>query len=552
MSAGRRHAGVRARHQVTAARRGSVDVADARAVAAPRVTRVPEVRPIPWAGAAAGVLAAFAFAFGLRLVFLDRSYDVFIDEITYFLISRDLAQGKGVTLHGSPFFLHPPLFFFLQAGWLAVAQPSGPLLEQVLSVRPMQAFLAALTACTILLLAWRVAGWRTGVVAFLLFAVDPFTIKINSRNLLETTAILFVLLGYLALLWQPVAGGISRRRAVLTGVAFGGALLTKEMTFFLTLVPMGLLFLHGHVLARRTVITIVLAQAAVYACYPVAVLVAGLGPEFATEKLSGLLRFLGVMKTTGFVHGNGPSFLGAVLRNLDVFATTYALIGLGIPSALLLAWKGDPRRRVVGALGVSAYGLLAYSIALGTLEEQFFYFLVLPAMVSVPVAWSLAASTLRPWDLDGLRLPTGRVLDAGRPFAWLVRAGRVVLPVALVVSVGWSAFVWTQVRLAPDDGYRQVYGWLHRHVPQGAALGVTTDPQEFVLQGYVINPVTSPSQIRSTKSGYVVISTKQIADGYTRNGEAILTWLRANGRPVFVVDGRTYGRLEIYEVVAPG
>jgi hypothetical protein len=507
---------------------------------------------VPGTRAVLGVLVAFAFALGVRVVFLDRAYDLFIDEITYFLISNNLATGHGVSLHGRPFFLHPPLFFFLQGPWIALTHPTGPLLEQVLSVRPMQSLLAALTAVVILLLGTRVAGWRVGVVAFVLFAVDPFTIRINSRNLLETTALLGVLGGYLALLWRPLDEGVPRRRVLLAGLGFGAALLTKEMTFFLTLLPMGLLFLAGRPLPRRTTLGVVGVVVATYAVYPLTVVLLGLGPIFVEDKLSGVLRFLGLVKTTGFVHGHGPSFLSAVLRNLDVFATTYTLVALGIPASMLLVWKGDDRRRVLGVLGISAYALLAYSIGLGTLEEQFFYFLVLPAMLSVPVAWGLFSRILDRRDFSAVRLPRGRPRDLGGAYTGAARVARVVLPVALVVSVAWSSFVWTQVRFTPDDGYRQVYGWLHANVPRGESLGVTTDPQELLLDGYVINPVSSGDEIRATRSTYVVISGKQIADGYTKNGVALEAWLRANGRPVFVVDGRTYGRLEVFEVNPPG
>ncbi len=515
---------------------------------APVADALAALRARPGLLVGAGALLAFVFALAVRAVNLATAYDLFVDEVTYFFISQSVATGHGVVLHGQPFFLHPPLYFLAEAPYILLTHPTGLIIQQVLDVRLFDALLGAATAVVVLLLAGRVGGWRAGLVAYLLFALDPFIVRIDSRNLIESQALLLVMLGYLALVWGPVdRGRVGTRRMLVVGLCFGAALLSKEMTFFLTLLPIGALLVTDWVLPRRTSLAIFLVAALVYAVYPVGVVLSGLGPLFVTDKLSGLLRFLGLMKTTGFVHG-GPSFTAAIVSNLDVFATTYVLIALGMPAALLLVWKGDGRRRILGVLGVSAYALLAYSIGFGTLEEQFFYFLVLPAIVGVPLAWSYAVELER-----RIRTPLGRVVRGGaldlRVLAQRgVAAGAIVLPVALVVSLGWSSFVWLEVRTRPDDGYRQVEAYLRSHVPQGAWVGVTTEPQEFVLQGYVIKPVPSAPAIVSTHVRYVVISTKQIQAGYTPNGTAIWAWLRSHAQPVYTFDGRTYGNIVVYRV----
>ena len=515
---------------------------------APAAATLASLRVRPGLLLAAGVVLAFAFALAIRALFLGTAYDVFVDEVTYFLISQAVATGHGVVLHGKPFFLHPPLFFLAEAPYILLSHPSGLLLQQVLDMRQFDAVLGTLTAVVLLLVAGRVGGWRVGIVAYLLFALDPFIVRINSRNLIESFALLLVMLGYLALLWGPVERGrIGRGRLLAVGLCFGAALLSKEMTAFLTLLPIGILFLTDWVLPRRAALGIIVVAALVYAVYPAGVLLSGLGPLFVTEKLSGLLRFLGVVKTTGFVHG-GPSFTAAIVGNLDVFATTYVLIALGVPAALLLAWKGDPKRRVIGVLGVSAYALLAYSIGFGTLEEQFFYFLVLPAILGVPLAWSYVVRLERRIRTSGSIL--GSRADLAAMAHRAVAIGGAILPVALAVSLGWSSFVWLQVRLSHDDGYRQVEAYLRSHVPQGTRIGVTTEPQEFILQGYVIEPIQSAPAIVSTRVRYVVISTKQIEAGYTPNGRAIWAWLRGRGQPVYTFSGRTYGSIEVYRVPA--
>lgn len=492
---------------------------------------------------AGGVAVAFLVALLVRTVFLDRSYDVFIDEVTYFLISRNVASGLGVTLHGQPFFLHPPLFFLVEAPFIALTHPSGLLIDQIVGVRLLNAGLGAATAVVLLALGTRIGGWRVGAVAFALFAFDPFIIRMDSRNLLEITALLAVLLGYLGLAWSPSkAGPVGRVRLVIVGLAFGAALLTKEMTAFLTLLPMAVLFVTGACLPRRTSFAIAAIALLIYSLYPITVVALGLGPEFVSVKLSGLLRFVGIVKTTGFVRG-GPSFTAALARNLDIFVMTYGVILAGIPAAILLAWKGSPRLRLVGVLGLSAYGLLAYSIAFGTLEEQFFYFLVLPAILTVSLGWSLFSR------LAGREPGTGSsALEAAA--RRLSGPGRKVVTVALVACLAWSAAIWLEFHLTPDDGYRGALAYLRKQVPNGSTVGVTTDPQEFLFQGYRIERIDSVATLTGTPPEYAVISSKQVEDGYTRNGVAIYAWLRAHARPVYVFSGRTYGRIEIYRIAA--
>jgi hypothetical protein len=44
----------------------------------------------------------------LRLVEITRSYELFVDEITYATISRNVARGAGLSLYGQPSPCTPP------------------------------------------------------------------------------------------------------------------------------------------------------------------------------------------------------------------------------------------------------------------------------------------------------------------------------------------------------------------------------------------------------------------------------------------------------------
>ena len=483
-------------------------------------------------------VAAFLVAFVLRIAFLARSYDLFVDEVTYYSISNAVASGRGVTLHGQPFLLHPPLFFLIEAAYIHVVHPTGNLIAQVLAVRPLNAFLAALGAAVLLIVATLASrDLRAGLVAVALFVIDPFILVMNSRNLLETSMMLWILLGYAVLLSTP-RGPLSTRRAVLTGILFGLALLTEELAAFLTLLPMAVLWATGWWGRRRDPLLVAAAALALYAVYPIGSVLAGVGPAFVTAKFSGVLRLIGVVKTTGF-RASGPSFAQAVVDNADIFATTYALMALGIPAGVVLLRWGDRTRRVLAALLGSAYAMLAYSIKFGTLEEQFFYYLMIPAVIAVPVAWFLVLDVVDPQGAVRHRLAGG-----------LVELARRVAPVLFALSIAWSSFVWLQVHLTPDNGYQRLEAYLRSHIPDGTAIGVTSDPQQFVLQGYRIDQVRTASDIHRTGVSYVVISTKQIQDGYVQHGATLYAWLLANGQPMYVFHGATYGDLEVFRVDA--
>src|SRR5437016_2463754 len=65
----------------------------------------------------------YLIAWGLRAVYLGRSFDIFYDELIYLRISENVAQGLGVKYYTSPFYLHPPLFFLIEGAYLRLAAP---------------------------------------------------------------------------------------------------------------------------------------------------------------------------------------------------------------------------------------------------------------------------------------------------------------------------------------------------------------------------------------------------------------------------------------------
>ena len=472
------------------------------------------------------VTAAFA-----RLFHLADSYDIFVDEISYLRLSEGVAEHQHIRLFGEPFYLHPPGFFLLEGGFLKLFPETGPLLESVQHARVLNAVLGALCAGLVFLLVKRVAGSIAGVAAGIIFALDPFIIQFNSRNLIETPVYFWILIGYIVIVtargedWPM----LSRGRATAVGVVFGIAVLTKDMAAIVTIGPLLLLAFTQRGAPRIRFFMAAGIATMVYLTYLLAVILAGEWEYFREEKLSGLERILGLKQETGFNQSGGPSFLSALLENVNEIGATYLLIGIGLVAVIILWRHGGGRDRVLAAWLTCSFVLLGYAFLFGTLEEQFFYMLVVPAVVSIPCA---VAVLLR------------RRRAAGR--SWAVR---ISIGLALVIVFGWSGFAWFQVHTVPDRGFEEVRHFLRSGLPPGARVAITTDPAQFLLEGYVADGyVTTASELRRRRLDYIFISSYQATRGYGAAKPQLYEWVVANSRMVFGYTGRSFGLMGVYQL----
>lgn len=489
-----------------------------------------------WQSAAvlAGALALLALC--LRAVFLDRSYEVFFDEVVYVEISRNLAATFSLTYDGhNPFFLHPPLFFLLEAGYLRLTGAGGDPIALVFAARALNACFAAATVAVLFALLRRVAGWAPAVAGCLLFALDPFVIRVDSRNLLEPSALLWVLAGLLLLL--PLASGPDRQaRAVLAGCAFAAALLTNEPTAVITLLPLALAVLW-RLLQPRTAAVVAGTAVALYAVYPLTVAATGNWTQFAWQQGQGARRFIGLLQASGFNAGHGPGFHTTLMAHASLFLTTYLLVGLGaVATLVLLLLPGAGRMvRLAGLFTGSAYLLQVYSILFGTNEEQYFYYPVVMAIVAVAVAFTAVRTS--PWARERI---------AGR--------GGLAVPAAaaglVAVVLGWSAQVWLTQRTTPDDGYRRVFVYLGRNVPAGTHIAGTNETDTALLdhRGYVTSSASTPASVSASGARYVLVSTLLVDEGYGTAKPQLLAWLDTHGDRVVTFSGPTDGTLVLYRV----
>ena len=466
------------------------------------------------------------FAFVVRAVNLGRSYELFIDELTYLRLARSLAFDSTLNLGGKPFFLHPPAWFFIEAGFVRLFNVSGSLIAQMYTMRYL-----------VFLIVRRAAGPWPAVVAALLFSLDPFITRFNSMNMLETSAMCWVLAGYWAISsgavgkWSEREQPVTLTRPLLAGLFFGLALLTKEMTAFLTLLPLAIIFVSGWVLRRRAAALIGTAAVLVYSIYPLTVALLWEWQAFTEQKLSGLVRFAGLLKTTGFHRPGAPSLVQTMIARLDQYGTTYLLLGAGVFAVLvLLAHRGNIYR-LIAILTGSAYAMLAYSVLFGTLEEQFFYY---PVVVCVLACTIAGASLVRAFAVERVQ-------------QWVLRVALVV--VALMTIYNGSR--WAGAHLIPDNGYESVLAYLRQNVNSGPQVASVSEVGQAVLEGYLTGPWGQWSDSNAMKGFdpvFVLVLPHDLMWNNGGSSQNFLTWVRAHAELKYVFSGREDNQLLLYKL----
>lgn len=494
---------------------------------APATTERPADR---WSGLTGWLWVPLVFAatVAVRAFGNGRGYDVFVDEVTYLRVSEAVGQDLSVRLYGEPFFLHPPALFVLEGGWLQVFGPFPDVIDGVMSTRWLVFLMAGVTAVLAVRLTHLLAGRWAALATFVLVLLDPFLVRINSRNLLETPTLLFVLAGLLVLA-GPLARdqGLTLRRAAAGGALLGLGVLTKDTAALAVSLP--LLYLLVRRGTRGAALAAGSALVLTYLPYPVVSALTGHWDALVEEKSVGALRLSGHVQLTGFNAPGAASFSAKVVERLSFYGASYALMAAGGLAALYLVLRGRPAHRLVGWWSGASYLLASYSIVRGTLEEQLFYFVLLPAAVAVPAALATWAARRAP------------------------RRRRRAVPVGgLVLLAVWTApavLSYVEVHTQRDDAYAQMVAYVDDELGDGTAprIGVTSDPASVLLRGSEIFRVSTPASVRRQRVDYLLVSTSAVANG-TSSVTPALQRLIDRSELVRGVEGRSVGSLLLLRV----
>ncbi|MEJ7785195.1 MAG: glycosyltransferase family 39 protein, partial [Solirubrobacteraceae bacterium] len=476
--------------------------------------RVPALRMLATRWPALVLVVAAA---SLRLFHVATAYDIHVDEVSYTKLAGSVAAGDGVLLDDKPFFLHPPMFFWVLGGLIRILGSPGLLSEEILALRPLNIALSVITCAALIAMVERATTKKIGLVAGALFAVDAFAIRFDSRLFLETAAMTFTALAYLVLIKggdRPVPG---RARAITAGLLFGCATLTKDTALIVFAPALLAALATGRALPRRSAVLTLATAGAVYVVYLLSLLLAGDFAAFFSEKTSGFRRLTGADQPTGFDRANGPTLGDRLIANLSEFSASYAMIALGSIAALFIVselWRTRGARADARLLlcfwQLSAVLYLAYAKLFGTLEEQMFYFLLIPSVTTICIAGMLLASEPRTarWVRPALVKP--------------------VLLAATVMILVSSLTAWYHVHTTTSNGYASAVDYFERELPAGTTVAVTEDVGQFLLPNVRLGVWTKPDDFRRQGVDYVLISTQLIAQGYGTATPALADYLARN------------------------
>jgi hypothetical protein len=501
----------------------------------------------PLAGGLAVVAAAIGLVtFLIRLALHVRGFDLYGDEVIYTNLGRSVVYGGFPNFEGQAFFLHGPVYFYLEAGWARIMGNPPGLMPWVYEMRTLNALLAGITAVTLVLLATRASSLRAGAVAGLLFALDPFCIRQNDRVLLETAMMLWVMLGYLV--FTSLIGRLPSLRdwpyAIGAGLLFGCAVLTKDEAVLLTVIPV----LAGAALRwgprRAMALATVGTTVVVYAVYVAVVAANGQFSGLWEAKTSGIQRLLGLLQITGFNSHGGGSLSSRLAAEAGSFVTTYIALVLAVPALVVVLRYGDPLQRLLGLLYCAAGMTLGYALVYGTLEEQELYLLIVPSLLIIPVATKLLIE--RRFTRS---VPNGR------------RAIRLIAVISVVLAFAVCFNLATCVRWLrqPDDAVVRLFRYMATNVSAGttvtdptATLNSVSDVAQYGLPPRInVDPWLTPAARSQAHVRYVLVEWGLINLGYSEIPSNQIQNVVRNGRVLFSVLGRSYGQVTLYELPLP-
>ena len=519
----------------------------------------PRVRPRPGArarfrGWPADVgLAVFCVCVaGVALLYnIFTSPDVLYDEAAYTFAAKQVALGWHLTLGDQPLFVHPPLMFLLQGAWLRLTgHASGALGPAIRTARLLSASVGVADVLLISALAYRLANGAsprrrrvvTGVIA-VVAALDPLLTRYDRQDVIEPFALCVSLLTLHAA-WQLRDRGALAYVSV-TGLLGGLALLTNEITICLIAVPLLFAVLERNgALARRSAAALGIAVGflGVFLLWAAELSLAG---SFVSIQTATLRRLAGLVQITG-LNVPGVSLVGALLHSAEEYSSTYIVLAAGLAA---LAWCWSRTNTACGnfltAWLTASYAFGGYIVAVGTLNEQFFVYL-LPASIVGTVLF--ADALLAGWVRRRQRCWPGR---RDHP----ARASRLPLvtgAAGFAGLAGLSASIWFTNYSGASDGVVLIDQFIAARLPACAAVNASGDPDKYsyLLGGrgfeyFSVGPAALADGVH-----YFILSPSDATEHSGNMSPALASWITGHGRRLADFPSQVYKTVQLWYVPA--
>ncbi len=512
-------------------------------------------RPVRFGGVRAAwrtdwCLAAFCacVASAALLYNIFTSPDVLYDEAAYTYAAQQVAHGWHLTLDNQPLFVHPPLMFLMQAAWLRLTgHASGPLASAIRAARLLAASIGVADVLLIAGLAYRLTGSAnprqrrvvTGVIA-VLAALDPVLIRYDRQDVIEPFALCISLLTLHAA-WQL------RDRAAayvsVTGALGGLALLTNEITIGLVAVPLlfALLERNRPLIGRSAAaLGIALAFLLVFLLWAAEL---GQTGSFVDVQTATLRRMIGLVQITGY-NVPGVSLTSALGRSVGQYSSSYIVLAVGF-AAFVWCWgrRNTANGNFLLAWLTASNGVGAYIVAVGTLNEQFFVYL-LPASIVGSVLF--ADALLVNWRRRIARTRAHR----GDPRTGPPRLPLAVFAVGCTGLVGLSAAGWVINYSGAGDGVVLVDQFIATTLPACAVVNSSGDADKYsyLLPGHPFTYFSVGPAALADGVHYFLLSP---VDAIEREGDmspALASWISGHGQRLATFPSQVYKTVQLWYV----
>jgi 4-amino-4-deoxy-L-arabinose transferase-like glycosyltransferase len=475
------------------------------------------------------------------------SPDAVYDEVVYTQAAHNVATAWHLTWTNQPMFVHPPVFFLLQAAWLEVTgQVRAPLIAAVQAARVLTATFGAINVGLVALLTYRLAEHsnvtrrRTlTLVAALVAAIDPVLLRYSRLAVIEPVALCLSLVA-LYLAWS-LRGRSSLAYVSAVGLCIGAALLTKEITIFLVVSPVLFALLERDRQLLWRSLGALGVGLAFWLLFPLWAVELRLTGSFVDIHTATLKRLVGLVQITGW-NRPGVSFAAAVLRSASQYVSSYAALALGLVALCWLWWRRNTTSgNFLTAWLTMSFTFGAFILSVGTLNEQFFVY-VLPAGI---VASVFMVDALLVRRADALR-------RAGR---WPPRLGRW----SVIACVGFgailltaSAISWLQQYSGGNDGVDRVTRTIATSLPACTIVNGSGDSEKYsyLLGGRTVTRYAEGAAALSYGVHYFILAPHDAIVHYGNMSPALESWIRGHGTEVASFASKTYHGVELWHVRA--
>ncbi len=482
--------------------------------------------------------------------------DIFSDEGVYFLVAANIAQGHGLIVDHSAFFWHPPAYMLIEAIYLkfvglAYANP----LTGVLAARYLNIFFAGCTTVALILFGRKLHSYKAGFVIAAFFLLDPYVQRINRRNMLETLAMLCILLG-LYFFFTTHARNTHWQR-LGAGIAFGVALLVKEAMVLELLVPV-LYVVWCKRSQVRDLFWVIGTAFAIYLLYPLWSLVVGEWNDYLSYKSFGIDRVLVRLQSaqatptssTITLVGSKGSLFDAILARLAQYGMSYVLIALAAMLAIVLAVRF---RHVESAQYLAVWNIfsIGFGFVLGGVSDQYFYYLIVS---SICVAGYIVILLL---DGNSSTYAKNMLLDRsywGQRFSsvylFLFRMLWRPLIAVFILMLLVNSATWTRTyALGTDDAYMSIVTYIKAHFPRGETIEASDDVAYYYLSpSYTIRLDRDPTTIENLHARYFILSSKDAQGGYDAMTPQLYNWVIQNSHPLLVQNDLSFAQIGLYQL----